>query len=420
MPKITKRLVDSQKPKQSRYYVWDADLKGFGLLVLPTGVKSYVFQYRTPEGRTRRITIGKHGTVTPDAGRDTAKKYRRAIEDGKDPLAEKRERRQAETVAGMLDRYLNSETFAEKADSTKATDRGRIERHLKPVFGRKFADRLTGEEVRKGLAAIRAGKTAGDIKTGPRGLARVRGGDGTARLCGRLLKAVYAWAGYPNPVSGIELGRDGERKAVVESMDEYAKIANTITELENTKRIRSQAADAIRVIMLTGARRGEIAGLRWKHVNLEKGLLELPWQAHKTGKKTGEVRIIQLPTPAQAIIANQPSGKPDDLVFPPTSGEGVINLSKEWRKIRREGGLREDIVLHSLRHSLATHMAMEGRQAFEIMTLLGHRNITTSQRYVKAIETARAKLADQSAAGIAAAMTGKKPGKVVKLGRAKA
>lgn len=416
MPKITKRLVDSKQPQKARYFVWDSDLTGFGLLVLPTGVKSYVFQYRTAEGRTRRITIGKHGgTLTPDAARKKAGAYHRDVRDGKDPLAEKRERRQAETVADMLDRYLKSETFAAKADSTKATDRGRIERHLKPVLGRKFADKLTGEEVRKGLADIRSGKTAGDIKTGPRGLARVRGGDGTARLCGRLLKAVYAWAGYPNPVSGIELGRDGERKAVVESMDEYTKIANTITDLENTKRIRAQAADAIRVIMLTGARRGEIAGLRWKHVDLEKGLIELPWQAHKTGRETGEVRVIQLPTAAQAIIANQPSGEPDDLVFPPTSGEGVINLSQAWRKIRRAGGLPEDIVLHSFRHSLATHMAMDGKQAFEIMTLLGHRNIMTSQKYVKAIETARAKLADQSAAGIAAAMTGKKPGKVVKL-----
>ena len=65
MPKITKRIVDAATAKADRYIVWDGELMGFGLLVLPTGIKSYIFNYRTPEGRDRRITIGKHGDWTP-------------------------------------------------------------------------------------------------------------------------------------------------------------------------------------------------------------------------------------------------------------------------------------------------------------------------------------------------------------------
>ena len=66
MPKVTKRVVDASSAKAKRYWFGTRELKGFGLLVLPTGVKSYVFQYRTPEGVKRRITIGQHGDWTPD------------------------------------------------------------------------------------------------------------------------------------------------------------------------------------------------------------------------------------------------------------------------------------------------------------------------------------------------------------------
>jgi Arm domain-containing DNA-binding protein len=79
--------------------VWDADLKGFGLLVLPSGVKSYVFNHRTPEGRERRATIGKHGSVTPDQARDKAEQLRLAVSAGRDPLGEKQERRTAQRSA---------------------------------------------------------------------------------------------------------------------------------------------------------------------------------------------------------------------------------------------------------------------------------------------------------------------------------
>src|SRR5258707_1098823 len=78
------------------------------------------------------------------------------------------------------------------------------------------------------------------------------------------------------------------------------------------------------------------------------------------------------PAAAQAIIARQPEGTPEDLVFAPASGEGVISLSKPWAEVRAEAKLPEGIGLHGLRHSLASHMAMGGAAAAEIMTALGH------------------------------------------------
>ena len=138
MPTLSKRTVDATAPGASRIYVWDARLSGFGLVVQPSGSKAYVYQYRTPEGRTRRITIGRHGDPhTPDTARARAKQFAAIVDAGGDPLADKQGRRNALTVGDLLDRYLASPKFAEKADSTRAVDRGRIDRHLRPLLDRK-------------------------------------------------------------------------------------------------------------------------------------------------------------------------------------------------------------------------------------------------------------------------------------------
>jgi len=425
VPKITKRVVDATGPDPHghRRYVWDSEIKGFGLQVLPTGVKSYVFQYRTPESRTRRATIGKHGAWTPDEAREKADEMRRAVKDGRDPLGERIERRNALTVVDLLDAYLASERFGSKAPSTQAIDRGRIERHLKPTLGCRHLDDLTPGDIERSVAAIRDGKTATTIKTGKRGKARVTGGQGTARMAVELLRAAFAWAVRErltenNPCAGIKTGGSGIRETILEDAADYGRLFETLERMENEKHIRGPVADAMRLIALTGARRGEAAGLKWRHVDLRKGLITLPASAHKTGKATGKPRVIGLPAAAQAIIAKQPSGGPDDFVFQPAKGNGAIALSKVWRTVRAEAKLPEGIGLHGLRHSLASHMAMGGAGAAEIMTALGHRQLSTAQRYVHWAQDARQALAERAAsvalAGMAAA-TNEKGADVVPL-----
>ena len=88
MPKITKRVVDAAATKHSRYIIWDTEIKGFGLLVMPSGIRSYFYQYRNPEGRQRRATIGKHGEWTPTEARAKAEDHREAVRAGRDPLAD--------------------------------------------------------------------------------------------------------------------------------------------------------------------------------------------------------------------------------------------------------------------------------------------------------------------------------------------
>lgn len=429
MPKISKRTVDAAAPDPARrYYLWDSSLGGFGLLVLPTGIKSYVFRYRTREGRDRRATIGKHGALTPEKAREAAEAMAQTVRAGGDPLAEKTAARTAPTVGDVLDRYLESRRFQEKAETTRAIDRGRIERHLRPLLGRSIVDKLRPEDVRGTFAAIAAGKTAATVKTKARGLARVRGGEGTARDAIKLLRAALNWAVGEglvgrNPCLGIKLGADGTRETILRGPDDYRRLFETLARMETERRLRAPVAAAIRVIALTGCRRGEIAGLLWSHVDLKAGRIVLPPTSHKAGRRTGKGRIIALPAAAQEIIARQPVGEPDAYVFQPAKGEGVVNLSHPWRKVRTEAKLPEGIGLHGLRHSLASALAMGGAQASEIQAALGHATITMAARYVHWADGARALLAERAAApalaGMAAA-AGKAAAGVEDLGDRKA
>jgi hypothetical protein len=192
MPRISKRLVDSAAPAQKRFIIWDDSVKGFGLLLLPSGVKSYVFNYRNSFNRERRITIGKHGGgLTPDTARGIAESYEREVAQGRDPLADKRATRLALSVNDLLDAYLGSEAFSNKAPSTQAVDKGRIEHHLRPTLGKTVLLALTAADLERAHRSIRDGKTAVDKASGrKRGRIRATGGPGSARMA-TLLEGAF-------------------------------------------------------------------------------------------------------------------------------------------------------------------------------------------------------------------------------------
>ncbi len=222
-------------------------------------------------------------------------------------------------------------------------------------------------------------------------------------------------------VVGIQLGTSGTRETILEGTAHYTRLFAALDNLVTSGEVKPAVADAIRVIALTGARRGEISALKWSYVDLERGLITLPPAAHKTGRKTGKPRIIGLPGLAQEIIKRQPRYPDVEWVFSPSSrmstGKGVvsgpISLSKPWRKIRYVAELPQELGLHGLRHSLASHMAMKGASATEIMTALGHRQLSTAQRYIHWVSNSRQELAEKAASIViishAAALNAEKP-----------
>lgn len=425
--KLTKTAVEAWEYQPGDAILWDGKLSGFGVKANAGGSKSYIVDYRNQYNVQRRYTIGRHGgKVTCDLAREQADKLLARIRLEKfDPLEDKQATRVALSVDHLLDLYLASARFAEKTEATRYTDTGRIKRHLRPTLGKLKIEQVTPDRVRRAYADIRDGKTSVVVKTKARGKARVRGGEGAARMAIRVLRAIFNWAikeglAKTNPAANIDIGKDGRRTTILKTPEQYAALFKALDRLQTTRQIPDAAADAIRVLAFTGARRGEVTQMRWRYVDLERGVVTLPPKAHKTGHRSGEAKEIGLNTTARAILARRPEGEPDDYVFPATKGDSPISLSaKLWKLIRAEAGLPEGISNHALRHSLGTLMATQGAQAAEIMATLGHTQLSTAQRYVHLANDVKAAMSEKYTAGIAAAVAGAPKAEVVQLPRGK-
>ena len=212
--KITKNLVDRVEPDGKDQFIWDTEIKGFGLKVTPAGSKIYIAQYRVG-GRgspTRRFTLGKHGVLTPDQARKEAKSVLGDVSKGNDPQTSKQTDRHAITLSNLCDDYLMDGCLTKK-HSTIITDKGRIIRHIKPLLGNKKVKDINVNDIKKFMRDVAQGKTAREVKTGKHGLARVTGGEGTATrtvglLGGILSYAVSAGIRLDNPVRGIKRYKD--------------------------------------------------------------------------------------------------------------------------------------------------------------------------------------------------------------------
>src|SRR5271166_5147792 len=235
--KITKRQVDATRPKARDAFLWDSELKGFGLKITPAGRKVYVLQYRMGGRGTpcRRLTIGDHGTFTPEQARKEAEARRGEIRRGTDPGVAKRkaieEQRTAITVKQLCERYL--ENPPPKKASTLSVDRGRIARHIIPLLGSNAVRDVTAGDVRRFMAAVAAGKTKADVKTGKRGRAIVEGGKGTATRTVGLLGGIFSYAvseAYrsDNPVRGIKRYPDKKAERFL-SATELKTLGNALT-----------------------------------------------------------------------------------------------------------------------------------------------------------------------------------------------
>ena len=146
--KLTKRTVDAAQPGIGDMFLWDSDVKGFGLKVTASGRKIYVLQYRTHDGQSRRYTIGKHGSPwTPDLGRTEAERLLRRIAEGKDPQAEKMAARTPDaalTVAAVFETFLQrhvSQTRVEKES------RGAFKNEVPPSWGDRPIDRIERRDI---------------------------------------------------------------------------------------------------------------------------------------------------------------------------------------------------------------------------------------------------------------------------------
>lgn len=375
--KITKRNVDSTEAEPGDVFVWDTEVKGFGLKVTPKGRKVYLLQYRLPGSSTRRYTIGVHGAPwTPDGARNEAIALLGQVSRGEDPAEVRQSVRADPTIAELCDLYF-AEGVATKKTSTVTADRARIERHVKPVLGRKQLRSLTRADITRFLSDVASGKTAVDERTRKRGRAIVRGGPIAANRSLATLSAVLAFANErgmraDNPVSGVKKFKEGKRTRFL-SNDEIARLGEALRASE-AEGVNPYAIAAIRLLVLTGCRKNEILSLRWDEVDIGSGFLRL--SESKTGAK-----LVYLGAPARTLLSGVPMqiGNPHVICGDKIGGH-FVGLQKVWVYVRMKAGLH-DVRLHDLRHSFASVAASSGESLLVIGKVLGHSTVSATSRY---------------------------------------
>jgi integrase len=402
--RIGQRHIKALRPGQ---VVWDSAVIGFGARRQRSEAISYFVFYRTAEGRQRWQTIGRHGAPwVPDTARDEARRLLGDVARGEDPAGRKRAIRKAITVAELCDRYMADAKAglvltrfgSGKKASTLAIDGGRISRHIKPVVGSLAVAAVTAADVRNLRDAVAAGKTACHVKTGRRGLARVRGGKGAATRVLRLLGGIFTYAvahglRADNPVRGVPQFRDGQREWRL-SRSEYRALGKALRQAD--KSVWPPAVAAMRFLALSGFRSGEALNLKWSEVDLVARAAVLP------GTKTGR-SMRPLSTGACNVLCKLP--RVGDLVFPSSRGGGPMpKLAKHWARIIELGGLPGDISPHALRHGFASTAADLGYSDLTIAALLGHKTRTVTSRYARTADPALLAAADTIANRIREAM----------------
>jgi Arm DNA-binding domain len=239
--KLTKRSIDDLKPlPSSDLYVWDDEVAGFGLRVKPSGVRSFIVQYRNSSGDSRRKTLGKSGVLTADEARKLAKADLAEVAKGSDPAQKRLEDRQAITVRELCRIYLEAadknliigKGGRPKKRSTLYVDRGRIERHILPLLGNRRVRDLKAPDIFRFMRDVTSGKTATDIKTGFRGRAIVEGGQGTASRTVGLLGGILSYAVSEglvpdNAVRGVRRPADNRREIRLTS-DQYRALGSAL------------------------------------------------------------------------------------------------------------------------------------------------------------------------------------------------
>lgn len=375
--KIAKRVVDSLAPTGARYVAWDTEVPGFGVRVAPGGAKTYVLRYRVGGGRGGRerwATIGKHGAITPDQARDLARSWAAEVAGGGDPAGDRAARRAAPTVGELLDRYLAEHVERRNKPQTQRSVAHSV-KAIRPALGHlKVADvqradvaRLHASMADRPVAANRALAALSKAF----GLAELWGlrPEGT-NPCRRVEK--YAERGRDRFLSAQEFARLGEVLAAAEA----GPLA--IEGRLEPVRVNPQAIHAVRLLILTGARVGEVLALRWEFINWPAARAELP--DSKTGAKH-----LHFPPPALEVLsalARPESGR--GFVIRGGSGADperpLVNIKDPWQAIRSAAGL-PDVRLHDLRHSYAAAAVAGGMSLPMLGALLGHRSVATTARY---------------------------------------
>ncbi|MBW4708114.1 tyrosine-type recombinase/integrase [Roseobacter sp. YSTF-M11] len=432
--KIARRNIAAINATDKPVVYFDDTLKGFGLLVRPSGSRSWILEYRPGAGgrgiAKKRIVLGSPDAVTPEQARAMAKDMLAKVRLGADPAAERAEARAADTVAEIADEWLTRHVEPKRKPSTAKLYRAVLDTHILPAIGTRKAATLTRSEVAKLHSAI-ARKTTSAKKEGAKRTAskKTRGGPIIANRALAVLKAMFSWAidlallpeGTSNPATSIEAFKEKGRERFLSS-EEMQRLGDALARAETQglpwqvkavgsslkylpapeKRMAqfdAHSVAAVRLLLLTGARVREILDLEWQHVDFDRGMLRLP--DSKTGAKVivlGAAALSVLdaiPRIGRFVIASTSAGTAHE--------KPKADVNRLWRAVRREAGI-EGTRLHDLRHSNAAVGAGAGLSLHQIGGLLGHSQASTTKRYAHLATDPQRRAADMIGVEISAAL----------------
>jgi integrase len=275
MPKITKRFVDTIIPDGTKPVIfWDTELKGFGVVVLPSGRRTYCVQYRNQDRVKRRLKIGVHGAITTEEARTRAKTYLMRVFQGKDPLGERQIKQKEPTFDDLV--FECKKRFSETKRLKTLNNEDHIpEKYIIPTF--------TGKKVCT-IKAHDMESLHSKLKDKSYQANRV-----LSLLSSMFSRALY-WGWIPkNPVQGIARYPEPKRERWL-SPEEVSRLWKVLDAYST-----SFSAYLCKRLLLTGARKGETLKARWDHFDLEKGIWTKP--SHLTKQKKTE----RLPLSKQAV-----------------------------------------------------------------------------------------------------------------------
>ena len=380
--KLTDSFVRSAEPpagKRNQVIHYDSEVKGFGVRVTRFGARAFILNYRA-RGVERRYTIGSYPDWKVATAREEAKRLKRLVDQGRDPMGDRHEERAAPTVNDLVDRYL-SEHAPRKRERSRRDDQSMIEQWIKPELGnRKVAD-VRYEDIERLHRKVTARGT-------PTRANRV------AALLSKMFSLAIRWEmRADNPAKGIERNAEKKRNRYLVG-EELRRLTEALAAYPN-----QDAANAIRILLLTGARRGEVFGARWDQFDLEEGV----WTKPSSHTKQKREHRVPLSAPVRLLLAEMKAAaqrraaaanpEPSPFLFPaqrraPGTPEGRGHLAEikgPWRAICKLAGL-SGVRVHDLRHSYASILASAGLSLPVIGALLGHSQPGTTARYAHLLD----------------------------------
>jgi integrase len=369
--RITKSVVETLPVGA---VAWDTEVPRFAVRRRSSPARVYLVKYRTSGGRQRWYRIGEHGSPwTPTTARREAARLLGVVAQGQDPAAVKRGARTAPTVEEVCRRFVVEHAPKLKA-TTAAWYRQTIAAIVQPKLGRYLVSEVTRVDVAKLHHEMRATPVYAN-----RVLA----------LCSKLFNLAEAWglrADGTNPTRHVQKFTERPRERYL-TRDELARLGAVLAAAERdgyvipkdgaaSVAVHPFAVAAIRLLLLSGARRSEILGAKWDYLDREQGVLRLP--DSKTGAK-----VVLLNAPALAILDTLPRFHESPDVFPPLARRGdprPVRMDAVWDAIRTAAGL-PDVRLHDLRHAHASVGVSAGVSLPIVGKLLGHTVPQTTQRY---------------------------------------